>query len=49
MSWDVTEKVTELQEDLEAACTECLLEKQTSAKFEVGLVSVIHSCIPCYT
>ena len=46
--------VGEIVGETGASCTECLLEKQTSAKFEVGhvtveLPSVIHSYLPPYT
>ena len=50
----VEEIVGEIVGETGASCTECLLEKQTSAKFEVGhvtveLPSVIHSYLPLYT
>ena len=50
----VGEVVGEIVGETGASCTECLLEKQTSAKFGVGhvtveLPSVIHSYLPPYT
>ena len=52
LRWDML--VGEIVGETGASCTECLLEKQTSAKFEVGhvtveLPSVIHSYLPPYT
>ena len=39
--------VGEIVGETGASCTECLLEKQTNAMFEVGQVTVLlHSCIP---
>ena len=37
---DVAEKVTELEEELEASSTECLLEKEKNSQLQASFITV---------